>query len=185
MTASSNRDRFKNNIERRVNGVLNALRLLNNCSNITNYKYTEKEAAQVCQAISEATDHCVSSFTTRKIKIGFDLKFDLIPDEPEEDARPVVDPAPTISPTVMSTKEQAKPFTTPSHKRKFTVRFSNGKEKSTYSPHAITCAVVAPNGDTYRVCDWFKTVREAHQYISEHPAIDKAIVSPAIPSRSY
>ena len=185
MTASSNRDRFKNNIERRVNGVLDALRLLNNCSNITNYKYTDKEAAQVCQEIREATDHCVSSFTTRKFKTGFKIKFDLIPDEHEEDARPVVDPAPTISPTVMNTKEQAKPFTTPSHKRKFTVRFSNGKEKSTYSPHAITCAVVAPHGDTYRVCDWFKTVREAHQYISEHPAIDKAIVSPAIPSRSY
>ena len=178
MTASSNRDRFKENIERRVNGVINALRLLNNCSNVSNYKYTAKEADQVCQAIREATDHCLSSFSTQKFKAGFQLKFDLIIDEPDQVDKPAIDATPEIPPSVSPVQSSAA-------KRKFTVRFSNGKEKSTYSPYAITCAVVAPHGDTYRVCDWFKTVREAHQYISEHPAIDKAIVSPAIPSRTY
>ena len=175
MTTPSNRDRFKGHIERRVNAAINALRLLNNCSNISNYKYTANEADQVCQAIREATDHCLSSFSTQKFKAGFKLKFDLITDEPDKDVRPVVDPAPTISPTV----------STASQKRKFSVRFRNGKEKSTFSPYAITCAVVAPHGDSYRVCDWFKTVREAHQYISEHPAIGKAIVSPTTSSKSY
>lgn len=178
MTVITNRERFKNNIERRVNGVINALRLLHNCSNITNYKYTDKEAQQICKAVSEATEHCLSSFDTGKFKVGFKLRFDLILDEPDQEVEPTIAVTPEIP-------KSASPVHCSTMKRKFTVRFENGKEKSTFSPHVITCAVVAPHGDTYRVCDWFKTVREAHQYISEHPAIVKAIVTPAIPSKTY
>lgn len=169
-----NRQRFKNNIERRVNGVFNALRLLNNCSNVKNYEYTDNEALQIVQEVRAATELCLSSFTTRRFGTGFKIKFKFIPIEPDNDEQPVVDATPDIS-----------QLSYPTTKRKFSVRFRDGKEKFTYSAYSIVCAVVAPHGDSYRVCDWFKTVREAHQYISEHPSIGKAIVTPTTSSKSY
>mgnify|MGYP001226202023 CR=1 FL=1 len=69
-------------------------------------------------------------------------------------------------------------YCTPSGKRTFTVVFPDGRQKKTVSPYSINVAVICPYKKSFRVCDWFRTVAEAKQYIQSHPAIKDARVTP-------
>ena len=44
-------ERFLKIAENRTNTILQTLRLLGNCSNTNNYKYTDQQVKQICSAI--------------------------------------------------------------------------------------------------------------------------------------
>lgn len=58
-------DRFIRIAERRTNTILETLRLLGNCSNTNNYKYTEQQVKKIFNAIEQEV---------KNTKIKFDKK---------------------------------------------------------------------------------------------------------------
>ena len=70
----SKEERFKSVAERRVQNVLNQMRLLRNCANRGNYSYTNEQANKIFRAIEEEWKHVRSEFNKNKSKgKGFSL----------------------------------------------------------------------------------------------------------------
>lgn len=63
--------RFKRIAGRRTNMVLEYLRLLGNCSNTSNYSYTEEDVGKIFSAIEKETKRVKVLFN--KPKKGFEL----------------------------------------------------------------------------------------------------------------
>ena len=70
----SKEERFKKVAGRRVQNVLNQMRLLRNCANRGNYAYTEEQVNKIFKAIDEEWKHVKSEFNKHKSKHqGFSL----------------------------------------------------------------------------------------------------------------
>ena len=66
-------DRFKKIATNRTNRILNDLRLLGNCSNKSNYKYTEEDVKKIFSAIESELKETKMKFTTTKRNNKFSL----------------------------------------------------------------------------------------------------------------
>lgn len=67
-------ERFKDVAGRRVQNILNQMRLLRNCANKSNYSYTEEQVNKILRTIDEEWRHVRSEFNKRKSKSkGFSL----------------------------------------------------------------------------------------------------------------
>lgn len=62
MSKKTDRDKFVNLAEKRVNKTIKYIRLIGNLSNRTNYKYTEKDATQIYEALQRALTEMKSRF---------------------------------------------------------------------------------------------------------------------------
>jgi len=70
----SKEERFKSVAERRVQNVLNQMRLLRNCANRGNYSYTDEQVRKIFRVIEEEWKHVKSEFNKNKSKSkGFSL----------------------------------------------------------------------------------------------------------------
>lgn len=72
-TPEENKKRFKKVAERRVNKLLNDLRLLGNTSNRSLYKYEEAEVEIIFKTINEALTETRGKFRSRASKPKFRL----------------------------------------------------------------------------------------------------------------
>jgi hypothetical protein len=66
------KDRFQRIATKRVNRILNDIRLLGNLSNRSSYDYSDYEIQKIFGAIDSATKHAKSKFTYIK-KVKFQL----------------------------------------------------------------------------------------------------------------
>lgn len=66
--AESKRDRFIRIVENRTNKILDMLRLLANCSNRSNYEYTDEDIKQIFTAIEKGVK------TTKNAFLGIESK---------------------------------------------------------------------------------------------------------------
>ena len=69
-----NRDRFKRVAARRVEEILNKLRLLRNCANIGNYSYNEEDKRRIFSTIENSWKNVKSEFNqgeNKKEKFSF------------------------------------------------------------------------------------------------------------------
>ena len=62
MTDESRRDRFVRVAEARTNRILDTMRLLGNCSNKSNYDYTEEDVKKIFGALEAELKHQKSRF---------------------------------------------------------------------------------------------------------------------------
>jgi len=70
----SKEERFREVAGRRVQNILNQMRLLRNCANRGNYSYTEEQVNKIFKAIDEQWKHVKSDFNKHKSKhSGFSL----------------------------------------------------------------------------------------------------------------
>jgi len=70
----SKEERFKKVAGRRVQNILNQMRLLRNCSNRGNYSYNEEQVNKIFKAVDEQWKHVKSDFNKHKNKhSGFSL----------------------------------------------------------------------------------------------------------------
>lgn len=65
----SKENRFKRLAESRTKGVLNAIRILGNCSNKTNYEYTQEQVDKIMDTIQESFNTMSDKFTDIKTEI--------------------------------------------------------------------------------------------------------------------
>ena len=61
-------ERFKNVASRRVQNILNQMRLLRNCANKNNYSYTDEQVNKIFRTIEEEWKHVKTEFTKHKSK---------------------------------------------------------------------------------------------------------------------
>lgn len=61
---SDKRNRFEKVAQKRVQGILDKLRLLGNCSNRNNYSYTEEDIKKMFDAIKESVKETEMRFLT-------------------------------------------------------------------------------------------------------------------------
>lgn len=67
-------ERFKVVAGRRVQNILNQMRLLRNCANKSNYSYNDEQVSKIFKAINEEWKHVQSEFNKHKNKgKGFSL----------------------------------------------------------------------------------------------------------------
>ena len=69
------RERFKRVASRRVQDVINKLRLLRNCANIGNYSYTEEDKRKIFSVVEEEWKKSKAEFnkhSTKENKFSFD-----------------------------------------------------------------------------------------------------------------
>jgi hypothetical protein len=74
--SETNRDRFVRIAEARTNKIINMLRLLGNCSNKSNYEYTEEDIKKIYAAIDNEVKASKSKFLESKNTIN-DSRFHL------------------------------------------------------------------------------------------------------------
>ncbi len=75
MTENESRnEKFCRIAENRTNNVLNALRLLGNCANRSNYDYTEQQVEQIFKAVDKAVAEMKSKYSTKKEETRFVLR---------------------------------------------------------------------------------------------------------------
>ena len=65
----SNSERFKRLAVSRTKSVLNALRILGNCSNKTNYEYSQEQSDKILDTIQEAFNTMSDKFVDIKTEI--------------------------------------------------------------------------------------------------------------------
>ena len=65
METNSNRERFVDLAQNRVNKTINDIRLIGNLSNKTNYSYTEEDVKKIYSALKTALD---------EMKVRFEIK---------------------------------------------------------------------------------------------------------------
>ena len=65
-------EKFKRIATKRVNDILNKIDVLGNCSNKSNYSYTEEDVQKIFRAIELKLKETKTSFKTKKEK-GFEL----------------------------------------------------------------------------------------------------------------
>ena len=61
-------ERFKRLAENRVQRAIELIRILGNCSNTNNYKYTEKQVKQIFSTLRKELSSVESKFVKRKTK---------------------------------------------------------------------------------------------------------------------
>ena len=67
-------ERFKVVAGRRVQNILNQMRLLRNCANPSNYSYNDEQVSKIFKVINEEWKHVQSEFNKHKNKSkGFSL----------------------------------------------------------------------------------------------------------------
>ena len=66
-------ERFKRVASRRVQEILNKLRLLKNCANTSNYSFTEEQARKIVNTIDEEWKKVKLEFSKNKSKKEFSL----------------------------------------------------------------------------------------------------------------
>ena len=71
--ANIREERFKKIAVKRVNKILEDLRLLGNCSNKGNYEYSEDEVRKIFTAIDKEYQNCKNKFYGIKDKEKFKL----------------------------------------------------------------------------------------------------------------
>ena len=59
----SRHERFRRVAEARTNKIIDMLRLLGNCSNRTNYEYSEDEVQQIFEALEQEMEEARARFT--------------------------------------------------------------------------------------------------------------------------
>ena len=64
----SKREKFKRLAENRTNKIIKMIELLSNCSNTSNYEYTNEDVKVIFNAIEEATKEAKLKFTAKKDK---------------------------------------------------------------------------------------------------------------------
>lgn len=77
MEKSEKRQRFEKVASHRVQKILDTLTLLQNCSNLNNYEYTESDVEQMFSAISKAVKDARSAYAgelNKETKKGFTFK---------------------------------------------------------------------------------------------------------------
>ena len=67
-TEEEKREKFKRIAENRTNRIINDLRLLGNCSNRSNYEYTEDDVKKIFAAIENALKESKQQFYAKKDK---------------------------------------------------------------------------------------------------------------------
>ena len=74
--AQDKRGQFVKLAEARTNKIINMIRLLGNCSNTSNYAYTESDVNQIFSAIENELKECKKKFqsTTTEKSSQFKLK---------------------------------------------------------------------------------------------------------------
>lgn len=70
----SRNEKFCRIAENRTNNVLNALRLLGNCANRSNYDYTEQQVEQIFKAVDKAVSEMKSKYIMKKEEPKFRLR---------------------------------------------------------------------------------------------------------------
>jgi hypothetical protein len=72
---SSNRDKFISLAEKRTGKALQAIALIGNLSNKSNYSYTEEDIKKIKRALIDQVNETIAKFTTRNGKsTTFSLK---------------------------------------------------------------------------------------------------------------
>lgn len=64
--AEAKKDKFKRLATKRVNNLINAMRLVSNLANKSNYEYTEHEVNKIFNAISNSFDELKVKFKNKK-----------------------------------------------------------------------------------------------------------------------
>jgi hypothetical protein len=67
-TEEEKREKFKRIAENRTNRIINDLYLLGNCSNRSNYEYTEEDVKKIFSAIEAALKESKQQFYAKKDK---------------------------------------------------------------------------------------------------------------------
>jgi hypothetical protein len=67
-TEEEKREKFKRIAENRTNRIINDLHLLGNCSNRSNYEYTEEDVKKIFGAIEAALKESKQQFYAKKDK---------------------------------------------------------------------------------------------------------------------
>lgn len=65
--------RFKRVAENRTNRIIDQIRLLGNCSNKSNYEYSDEDVKKIFSAIESELKASKSKFKTRSTKNKFEL----------------------------------------------------------------------------------------------------------------
>lgn len=66
MEPKDKREKFVNIAEARTNKIISMIRLLGNCSNRSNYEYTDADVNQIFSAIEGELKECKKRFQTEK-----------------------------------------------------------------------------------------------------------------------
>lgn len=72
-TMEEKRDRFKRVAENRTNRIIESIRLLGNCSNRSNYEYTEDDIKKIFSAIENELRETKQKYHTKAKNHKFEL----------------------------------------------------------------------------------------------------------------
>lgn len=72
-TAEEKRERFKRVAENRTNRIIESIRLLGNCSNRSNYEYTEEDMKKIFSAIENELKITKQKYQAKEKKKKFEL----------------------------------------------------------------------------------------------------------------
>ena len=67
------RERFKRVAENRTNRIIESIRLLGNCSNRSNYEYSDEDVAKIFSAIEKELKQAKLKYQTKEKKQKFEL----------------------------------------------------------------------------------------------------------------
>lgn len=67
------RERFKRVAENRTNRIIELIRLLGNCSNKSNYEYTEEDIKKIFSAIENELKETKQKYQTKEKNCRFEL----------------------------------------------------------------------------------------------------------------
>lgn len=72
-TAEEKKERFKRVAENRTNRIIESIRLLGNCSNRSNYEYTEEDIRKIFGAIENELKETKQKYQTKEKNHKFEL----------------------------------------------------------------------------------------------------------------
>lgn len=72
-TAEEKKERFKRVAENRTNRIIELIRLLGNCSNRSNYEYTEEDIRKIFSAIEHELKETKQKYQTKEKNRKFEL----------------------------------------------------------------------------------------------------------------
>lgn len=72
-TVEEKRERFKRVAENRTNKIIESIRLLGNCSNKSNYDYSNEDIAKIFNAIEKELKETKQKYQTKEKKRKFEL----------------------------------------------------------------------------------------------------------------
>ena len=71
MATETKKERFLRIADARKTKILDTIRLLENCSNKSNYDYSQDEVNELFSELTEALENAKAKFSTRKEQGGF------------------------------------------------------------------------------------------------------------------